>query len=92
VVSFNRLQVDILRRLSPGRDIVHNFMGFYTEFDHFAVGRDLDVATWDSYPLGFLDTFWFSAEDKRRYLARGIPTSRPFHHDLYRGCGRGGCG
>lgn len=89
VVSFNRLQADILRRLSPGRDVVHNFMGFYTEFDHFAVGRDLDVATWDSYPLGFLDTFWFSAEDKRRYLRQGHPDIAAFHHDLYRGCGRG---
>ncbi len=89
VVSFNRLQVDILRRLSPGRDIVHNFMGFYTEFDHFAVSRDLDAATWDSYPLGFLDTFWFSPEDKARYLRQGHPDIAAFHHDLYRGCGRG---
>lgn len=89
VVSFNRLQVDILRRHSPGRDITHNFMGFYTEFDHFAVGRDLDVATWDSYPLGFLEQFWFSPEDKARYLRQGHPDIAAFHHDLYRGCGRG---
>ena len=89
VVSFNRLQVDILRRLSPGRDIVHNFMGFYTEFDHFAVGRDLDVATWDSYPLGFLEQFWFSPEEKQRHLRQGHPDIAAFHHDLYRGCGRG---
>ena len=54
VVSFNREQVDILSALSPGRDITHNFMGFFTEFDHHAVGgRDIDVATWDSYPLGY---------------------------------------
>jgi beta-galactosidase len=89
VVSFNRLQVDILRRHSPGRDITHNFMGFYTEFDHFAVGRDLDVATWDSYPLGFLEQFWFSPEDKARYLRQGHPDIAAFHHDLYRGCGQG---
>ena len=89
VVSFNRLQVDILRRLSPGRDVIHNFMGFYTEFDHFAVGADLDVASWDSYPLGFLEDFWFSPEDKRRYLRQGHPDVSAFHHDLYRGCGRG---
>lgn len=89
VVSFNRLQVDILRRHSPGRDITHNFMGFYTEFDHFAVGQDLDVATWDSYPLGFLEQFWFSPEDKARYLRQGHPDIAAFHHDLYRGCGRG---
>ncbi len=89
VVSFNRLQVDILSRLSPGRDIVHNFMGFYTEFDHFHVGRDLDVATWDSYPLGFLEMFGGSNEDKLRYLRQGHPDISGFHHDLYRACGRG---
>jgi len=89
VVSFNRAQADILRKLSPGRDIVHNFMGFYTEFDHHAVAKDLDVATWDSYPLGFLEQFWFSAEEKARYLRQGHPDVAAFHHDLYRGCGRG---
>ncbi len=89
VVSFNRLQVDILRQRSPGRDMIHNFMGFYTEFDHFAVSQDLDVASWDSYPLGFLEQFWFSAEDKARYLRQGHPDVAAFHHDLYRGCGRG---
>ncbi|OXE35146.1 MAG: beta-galactosidase [Phenylobacterium zucineum] len=89
VVSFNRRQVDLLRCLSPGRDIVHNFMGFYTEFDHFAVGRDLDVATWDSYPLGFLEMFGGSNADKLRYLRQGHPDISGFHHDLYRACGRG---
>ncbi len=89
VASFNRLQVEIIRRLSPGRDVTHNFMGFYTEFDHFAVGRDLDLASWDSYPLGFLEQFWFSEDEKRRYLRQGHPDISAFHHDLYRGVGRG---
>ena len=89
VVVFNRLQADILRRNSPGRDIIHNFMGFYTEFDHFEVGADLDVASWDSYPLGFLEQFWFPPQDKARYLRQGHPDIAAFHHDLYRGCGRG---
>ena len=86
VVAFNRLQVDILRRASPGRDIVHNYMGFFTQFDHHAVSLDLDVATWDSYPLGFLDQFdMFSAEEKARYARQGHPDIAAFHHDLYRG-------
>ncbi len=89
VASFNAMQVDILRRLSPGRDIVHNFMGFYTEFDHFAVARDLDVAGWDSYPLGFTEQFWFSESQKHEYMRQGHPDIAAFHHDLYRGCGRG---
>ncbi len=90
VVRFNRRQCDILRAHSPGRDVVHNFMGFFTEFDHHAVGRDLDVAAWDSYPLGFLEQFWFSDEEKNAYFRQGHPDIAAFHHDLYRGCTRGG--
>lgn len=89
VRDFNREQVVILRKGSPGRDITHNFMGFFTEFDHHGVGADLDVATWDSYPLGFLEQFWFSDEEKREYLRQGHPDIAAFHHDLYRGCSNG---
>jgi beta-galactosidase len=86
VVAFNRRQVDILRACSPGRDVMHNYMGFFTQFDHHDVARDLDVVGWDSYPLGFLEQFWFSAEDKARYMRQGHPDIAAFHHDLYRGC------
>ncbi len=89
VVSFNRAQADILRTLSPGRDIIHNFMGFFTQFDHHDVGADLDVASWDSYPLGFLEQFWFSEAEKLRYAHQGHPDIAAFHHDLYRGCSNG---
>ncbi|MBX9882385.1 MAG: beta-galactosidase [Sphingomonas sp.] len=89
VRAFNAAQVAILRADSPGRDIVHNFMGFFTQFDHHDVSADLDVATWDSYPIGFLDSFWFSREDKLRYARQGHPDIAAFHHDLYRGAGRG---
>jgi beta-galactosidase len=89
VLAFNREQVDILRAHSPGRDITHNAMGFVTSFDHHALGRDLDVVTWDSYPLGFLEQFWFSEAEKLRYARQGHPDIAAFHHDLYRGCGRG---
>lgn len=86
VVDFNKIQTEILRAHSPGRDIVHNFMGFFTEFDHHDVARDLDAVGWDSYPLGFLDSFPFSAADKLVYARQGHPDIAAFHHDLYRGC------
>ena len=89
VERFNAAQVEILRAASPGRDIVHNFMGLFTEFDHYAVGRQLDVATWDSYPIGFLGQGPFSAADKARYLRTGHPDFTAFHHSLYRACGQG---
>lgn len=90
VISFNREQVDILRELSPGRDITHNAMGFYTGYDHHDLARDLDVLGWDSYPLGFLEMFRFSDEEKREFARCGHPDIAAFHHDLYRGCAKGG--
>ncbi len=85
VVRFNRAQVEILRAASPGRDLVHNYMGFFTQFDHHALAGTLDVASWDSYPLGFLEQFWFSDDEKRHYARQGHPDIAAFHHDLYRG-------
>ena len=89
VVAFNRIQTEILRKLSPGRDLVHNFMGRRLEFDHFDVSGDLDIASWDSYPLGFLEQFGCDNAWKNWYLRAGDPDFQAFHHDLYRGCGRG---
>ena len=89
VVAFNRLQCEIIRKYSPKRDIVHNFMGSFVTFDHFDVSQDLDVATWDSYPIGFLDRDANSAERRERYMRVGDPDLQAFHHDLYRACGRG---
>lgn len=86
VIAFNRAQVDAIREFSPGRDVTHNVMGFFTDYDHHALGRDLDVLGWDSYPLGFLEQFRFSDEDKRCYARQGHPDIAAFHHDLYRGC------
>jgi beta-galactosidase len=89
VQSFNRLQVDIIRRYSPGRTILHNFMGGSLDFDHFALSEELDAAGWDSYPLGFLSEMKAPDAHKTRYLRSGDPDFVAFHHDLYRTCGRG---
>lgn len=89
VTDFNAAQCEILRRHAPGRDLVHNFMGHFLEFDHFDVAGDLDVASWDSYPLGNLERFGRSDAWKNWYLRAGDPDFQAFHHDLYRGCGDG---
>ena len=85
VARYNRMQVDILRELSPGRTLVHNFMQNFYEFDHYPVAADLDAATWDSYPLGALEEFWFDQDSKQRWLRTGHPDFASFNHDLYRG-------
>ncbi len=90
VVAYNKLQADILREYAVGRDLVHNYMGFFTAFDHHKVGQDLDVASWDTYPLGFLDQeAIYTDQEKHDYLRTGHPDFGGFHHDLYRGCGKG---
>ena len=89
VVRFNRVQCDEIRRHSDA-PIVHNFMGRTSGFDHYALGADLDFASWDSYPLGFLmDRAGASPEEKEQYLRQGHPDFQAFHHDLYRTCGAG---
>jgi beta-galactosidase len=88
--EFQRLQMDVLRQLSPGRPVTHNFMGGFTDFEHFAVAGDLDFASWDSYPLGFLASSPLFPEGHRKhFLHSGDPDYVPLHHDLYRACGRG---
>ncbi len=89
VIAFNRRQIQIIRRHAPGATILHNFMGSFVDFDHYALGDDLDVAAWDSYPLGFLERSSHDDAFKLRYMRVGDPDFQAFHHDLYRACGRG---
>lgn len=89
VAAFNRAQVDALRQRTDA-PLIHNYMGRILDFDHFAVGADLDVASWDSYPIGFLsDRLDADAAHKSLYLRQGDPDFQAFHHDLYRAVGRG---
>ena len=53
VAAFNRAQAEVLRRHTSA-PLLHNYMGRFLQFDHFAVAADLDIAAWDSYPVGFL--------------------------------------
>ncbi len=89
VVAFNKLQAEIIRAHSSA-PIAHNYMGRVTEFDHYDVGADLDIASWDSYPLGFLeDRVGAETSRKTAYARQGDPDFQAFHHDLYRAVGKG---
>lgn len=90
VARFNGAQVAAIKAHSDA-PISHNYMGRILEFDHFATGRQMEIATWDSYPLGFLeDRLEDDAEHKRRYAHQGDPDFQAFHHDLYRAVGTDG--
>lgn len=89
VAAYDKMQCDIIRKHSPGRWITHNFMGFILDFDHFKVGDNLDLASWDSYPIGFVEKFPFSEAERNRWAETSHPDIAPFHHDLYRAVGKG---
>ena len=88
--EFNREQCAIIRAGSPGRFITHNAMMFEAGFDHWALARDLDFFSWDSYPLGYLRRLNHMAPqavsdaDVARYQHIGHPDILAYHHDLYR--------
>ncbi|CUI44556.1 beta-galactosidase [Cognatishimia activa] len=89
VVRFNRIQTDIIRKHSKA-PLSHNYMGRVTDFDHYKVGDDLEIATWDSYPLGFLeDRVGADVSEQRVYARQGDPDFQALHHDLYRAVGKG---
>ena len=91
-VEFNAQQCDIIRQHSDDKWITHNFMVNETSFDHWKMSGDLDLASWDSYPLGFVEFFgqgFGVADDSviERYMRIGHPDIVAFHHDLYRSVG-----
>lgn len=90
VVAYHAVQVGALRARTDA-PLLHNYMGRVLDFDHFEVGASIDIASWDSYPIGFLsDRLEASEEHKTRYLQQGDPDMQAFHHDLYRAVGRAG--
>ncbi|AVF05408.1 MULTISPECIES: beta-galactosidase [Devosia] len=89
VAAFNAVQYEILKARRPDLPVIHNFMSRYSEFDHYKLGETLDIASWDSYPIGHLAGSDETAEHKALYMRQGDPDNAAFHHDLYRSVGHG---
>lgn len=90
VVRYHEVQVAALRARTD-TPLIHNYMGRVLDFDHFDVGASIDIASWDSYPIGFLsDRLEASETHKAQYLQQGDPDMQSFHHDLYRAVGKDG--
>jgi beta-galactosidase len=50
-VTYQQLQLAILRQYCPNHFVTHNFMGFgYDRINYFDLARDLDFVSWDNYP------------------------------------------
>ncbi|MFM0164304.1 beta-galactosidase [Paraburkholderia sediminicola] len=91
VASFHREQIDVLREHAPEADLLHNFMGFFTTFDHYRFAEDnaLDVAAWDSYPIARTESIALPEAQKARYARTAHPDVSAFDHDRYRSIGAG---
>ncbi|MFL9964507.1 beta-galactosidase [Paraburkholderia sediminicola] len=91
VASFHREQIEVLREHAPAADLLHNFMGFFTTFDHyrFAENNALDVAAWDSYPIARTESIALPEEQKARFARTAHPDVSAFDHDRYRAIGAG---
>jgi beta-galactosidase len=89
VAAFNKVQFDIMKASRPDLPVIHNFMSRFTEFDHYELAETIDIASWDSYPLGHLDVSPESDEIKQQYMRQGEPDAQGLQHDIYRAVGRG---
>ncbi len=84
VVAYNKLQTDILRSRSS-LPVSHNAMLYFGDYDVFKLAEDLDILTWDSYPLGMLEQSPLPDAAKAHYLRVGHPDLISLMHDLYYG-------
>ena len=91
VAGFHREQIEVLRQHAPNADLLHNFMGFFTTFDHYRFAEDsaIDVAAWDSYPIARTESIALPEEQKARYARTAHPDVSAFDHDRYRAIGGG---
>lgn len=76
--SFLLNEMEPLRRLTPSIPVTTNFMGFFGGLDYSKVAPDLDVTSWDSYPL-----FTGSPDDPATWAKVGLT------HDLCRSLNQG---
>ena len=91
VVRFHDAQLTILRGLSPGRFVTHNFIPMdETGVDNHRLARDLDFAAYDNYPLGRTDLLMADepAETFRPFMRTGHPDFGGLFFDWTRGLGR----
>jgi beta-galactosidase len=72
-VDFQAAQVRVLREICPEDFVTHNFMGLFQEMDYYELARDLDLVSWDNYPV-------FSSWQKP-----GIPYDAALAADVMRG-------
>ncbi len=87
VIEFHSRMIAVIRTNAPGKWITHNFIPKEDlGVDPYALGAELDIASYDNYPLGRADMAFSDAppEVASRYMRTGHPDFASFYHDTSR--------
>ncbi len=87
VIAFHSSMVAVIRKNAPGKWITHNFIPKEDlGVDPYALGAELDIASYDNYPLGRADMAFKDepSEMMNRYMRTGHPDFSSFYHDTSR--------
>lgn len=80
-VDFYNAEIEPLKRITPDVPCTTNMMGTYPTIDYFALGRALDVSSWDNYPKwrGTMEDVQVAEESAFLHdLMRGVGGQKPF--------------
>ncbi len=87
VVDYDKLQCDLIRQHS-NKPVTHNAMIYFADLDYYKLAKNLDILTWDNYPLGTLETSFLPDEVKTHFMRTAHPDLTSMMHDLYYGAKR----
>lgn len=80
--DYLKSEIDVFRRLTPDIPVTTNFMRLYRGLDYHVMAREVDVVSWDSYPVwhndqeNLTDTFLQTAFEHA--VMRSMKPDRPF--------------
>ena len=71
-LDFMKMERDTVKAVNPDIPVTANLMGFYDGLNYFKFGPELDVVSWDNYPL------WHTMDNKTVAVLSGLT------HDVMR--------
>lgn len=74
--GFIRNEMEPIRRFSPEVPVTTNFMGTHPDLDYWKMAEELDIVSWDAYPV------WHAPETS--FHESNAPLNTAFRHDLTR--------
>ena len=72
-LDFIKMERDAVKAVNPEIPVTANLMGFYDGLDYFKIAKEIDVVSWDNYPL------WHTQDNAEVGMLSGLT------HDVMRG-------